>query len=115
MPAVLAIPRDAIEVEYGTLVELRLSPTRDRVAIEEHRQARTLWTLVDGPCGPLFTSGFHHVNCLGYYASERPVPEGVIVDEAPDPALVPCDDCGSSWDSDLFESCPYCEVERAAP
>jgi len=97
------------------LKELRLDPRRirDFAAIEVHTFSRTLWTLVDGPSGPLLASGFHCVNRLAYYSSERPVREGIVVDEAPDPALVSCADCGSSWDSDLYDFCPYCEDDDA--
>lgn len=52
------------------------------------------------------------MNRLAYYRSEKPVPAGMIVDEAPDTALVPCDECSGWWDSDLYDSCPYCEDER---
>lgn len=116
MSSTIILTRDAIEAQYGTIGELHPSSTRvrDLAWTEAHIAKRTLWTLVDGSCGPLLTSGFHRVNCVGYYFSERPVPEGVIVDEAPDPALVPCADCGTLWDSDLYDSCPYCEDDDAA-
>ena len=115
MSSNLPTPRDSIVAEYGTLTELRpnADSERDRAVIQAHLERRTLWTLADGPCGPLFASGYHLVNRLAYYRSEKSVPAGIIVDEAPDPALVPCDDCGVSWDSDLYDSCPYCEEHVA--
>ncbi|MFA6166531.1 MAG: hypothetical protein WC700_07950 [Gemmatimonadaceae bacterium] len=69
---------------------------------------RTLWTLADSPFGPLLTSGYHLVNRLAYFSSAKPVPDNVIVDEAPDEALVTCETCDTAWDSDLYERCPYC-------
>ena len=69
----------------------------------------------DCPYGPLLTSGYHLVNRLAYFSSAKPVPEDVIVDEAPDVPLVACDACDAAWDSDLYEGCPYGEdAGRAA-
>ncbi len=117
MVTAFVLSRDMINAEYGLLTELRPSTNRtiNHAVIQAHVDRGTLWTLVDGPCGSLLTSGYHHVNRLAYYRSEKPVPAGVIVDEAPDPALVPCDDCCTSWDSDLYDKCPYCEDEKLFP
>jgi hypothetical protein len=102
---------EAIAAEYGLLRELPLLATGefDLAAIRSHAHSRTLWTLVDGPFGPLLTSGYHLVNRLAYFRSAKPVPDDVIVDEAPDDALVTCGSCDAAWDTDLFERCPYCE------
>lgn len=108
------ISSDAIAAEFGPISEL--CPLRtgefDLAAIRHHAAAHTLWTLVDGPFSPLLTSGYHLVNRLAYFSSAKPVPDDVIVDEAPDEALVTCETCDAAWDSDLFERCPYCEDER---
>ncbi len=108
------ISHDAIEAEFGPINELRPLRTGefDLAAIRHHAAARTLWTLVDGPFGPFLTSGYHLVNRLAYFSSAKPVPDDVIVDEAPDEALVTCEICDAAWDTDLYERCPYCEDER---
>jgi hypothetical protein len=102
---------EAIASEYGPISELPMlaSGEFDLAAIRSHASSRTLWTLVDGPFGPLLTSGYHIVNRLAYFRSAKPVPDDVIVDEAPDDAIVTCEKCDAAWDSDLFEGCPYCE------
>ncbi|HEY3287737.1 MAG TPA: hypothetical protein VGJ96_11535 [Gemmatimonadaceae bacterium] len=102
---------DAISAEFGPISELPALRTGviDPGVIRAHRKSRTLWTLVDGPFGPLLTSGYHLVNRLAYCSSAKPVPHDVIVDEAPDTALEVCDTCDAAWDSDLYEQCPYCE------
>ena len=104
------ISHDAIEAEFGPISELRLLRTGafDFDAIRHHAEAHTLWTLVDGPFGPLLTSGYHLVNRLAYFSSAKPVLDDVIVDEALDEALVTCETCDTAWDSDLYERCPYC-------
>lgn len=105
---------DAIAAEFGPVSELRTLSTGafDPDEVRRHSESRTLWTLVEGPYGPLLTSGYHVVNQLAYCSSAKPVPDDVIVDEAPDESLVACDTCGTAWDSDLYASCPYCEGER---
>lgn len=105
---------DAIAAEFGPISELRALRTGafDLDAVRRHSESRTIWTLVDGPYGPLLTSGYHFVNRLGYFSSAKPVPDDVIVDEAPDMSLVVCDTCDTAWDSDLYERCPYCEDDR---
>ncbi len=105
------IPSDAIAAEFGPISELRLLRTGefDFDAIRHHAEAHTLWTLVDGPYGPLLTSGNHLVNRMAYFSSVKTVPDDVIVDEAPDEALVTCETCDTAWDGDLYERCPYCE------
>lgn len=105
---------DAIAAEFGPVSELRALRTGafDLDAVRRHSESRTLWTLVDGPYGPLLTSGYHFVNRLAYCSSAKPVPDDVIVDEAPDMSLVACDACDTAWDSDLYEGCPYCEDDR---
>jgi len=107
------IPSDAIAAEFGPISELRALRTGefDLDAIRRHANSRTLWTLVDGPFGPLLTSGYHLVNRLAYFSSAKPMPVDVIVDEAPDEALVTCEICDGAWDTDLYERCPYCEDE----
>ena len=102
---------EAIAAEFGPIHELRTLRTGelDLDAVRRHSESRTLWTVVDGPYGPLLTSGYHIVNRLEYRSSAKPVPDDVIVDEAPDTALVMCDTCETAWDSDLYERCPYCE------
>lgn len=102
---------DAIAAEFGPISELRALRTGalDLDEVRRHSESRTLWTLVDGPYGPLLTSGYHVVNRLTYCSSAKPVPDDVIVDEAPDVSLVTCEACGTAWDSELCESCPYCE------
>lgn len=102
---------DAIAAAFGPVSELRAlcNGEFDLDAVRRHSKSRTLWTLVDGPCGPLLTSGYHIVNRLAYCSSAKPVPEDVIVDEAPDMSLVVCNACDTAWDSDLYERCPYCE------
>lgn len=106
---------DAIAAEFGPISELRALRTGafDLDAVRRHSESRTLWTLVDGPYGPLLASGYHFVNRLAYCCSGRPVPDDVIVVEAPDVSLVVCDACDTAWDSDLHERCPYCEEERS--
>lgn len=101
----------AIAAEFGPLSEVHAphSGAFDSDAVRRHSESRTIWTLVDGPFGPLLTSGYHVVNRLAYCTSAKPVPDDVIVDEAPDTALVVCDACDVAWDSDLYENCPYCE------
>ncbi|MFA6168680.1 MAG: hypothetical protein WC700_18805 [Gemmatimonadaceae bacterium] len=108
-----SISVDAIAAEFGPISELRALPTGafDIDAVRRHSESRTLWTLLDGPYGPSLTSGYHFVNRLAYWSSARPVPDDVIVDEAPDMSLVACDTCDAAWDSDLYEGCPYCEVD----
>jgi hypothetical protein len=105
------ISHDAIETEFGPISELRPLRTGefDLATIRRHADAHTLWTLVDGPFGPLLTSGYHLVNRLAYFRSAKPVPDDVIVDETPDEALVICESCDAAWDTDLYERCPYCE------
>lgn len=107
------VSSDAIAAEFGPISELRVMRTGefDVDAIRHHSQSHTLWTLVDGPYGPLLTSGYHFVNRLAYFSSAKPVPADVIVDEVPDISLVACDTCDTAWDSDLYERCPYCEDE----
>ncbi|MDP1859838.1 MAG: hypothetical protein Q8K82_14290 [Gemmatimonadaceae bacterium] len=104
------ISSDAIAAEFGPISELRPLHTGefDLAAIRYHARAHTLWTLVDGPYGPLLTSGHHLVNRLAYFSSAKPVRDDVIVDEAPDKALVTCEICDAAWDTDLDERCPYC-------
>lgn len=106
---------DAIETEFGPISELRAphAGTFDRDTVRRHSESRTIWTLVDGPHGPLLTSGYHFVNRLAYCSSARPVPADVIVDEAPDVSLVACETCDAAWDGDLYEGCPYCENDGA--
>ncbi|MHB8837581.1 MAG: hypothetical protein ACYC7F_01365 [Gemmatimonadaceae bacterium] len=110
------IPSDVIEAEFGPINEVRPLRTGefDLAAIRHHAGAHTLWTLVDGLFGPLLTSGYHLVNRLAYFGSAKPVPDEVIVDEAPNDALVSCETCDAAWDSDLYERCPYCEDEGGA-
>lgn len=102
---------DAIAAEFGPISELPSTRTGvlDLDAVCRHSESRTIWTLVDGPYGPLLTSGYHVVNRLAYCSSAKPVPDNVIVDEAPDVSLVTCDTCDTAWDSDLYVRCPYCE------
>lgn len=104
---------DAIAAEFGPISELRALRTGafDLDAVRRHSESRTIWTLVDGPYGPLLTSGYHFVNRLAYFVSAKPVSDDVIVDEAPDVSLVACDTCDTAWDSDLYERCPYCEMD----
>lgn len=110
-----SLSADDIAAEFGPINELpaQQSDALDREAVRRHSESRTLWTLVDGPYGPLLTSGYHFVNRLAYWRSAKPVPDDVIVDEAPDMSLVACDTCDAAWDSDLYESCPYCEDDGA--
>lgn len=110
-----SISAGAIAAEFGPINELRSLPSGafDLDAVRRHSESRTLWTLVDGPYGPLLTSGRHFVNRLAYWSSAKPVPDDVIVDEVPDVSLVICDRCDAAWDSDLYEDCPYCEDDGA--
>lgn len=102
---------DAIAAEFGPVSELSALRTGefDLDEVRRHSESRTLWTLVDGPSGPLLTSGYHVVNRLAYCSSAKPVPDDVIVDEEPDVSLVACATCDTACDSDLYEGCPYCE------
>ena len=107
------ISADAIAAEFGPISELRALRTGaiDLDAVHRHSESRTLWTLVDGPYVTLLTSGYHFVNRLANCSSAKPVPNDVIVDEAPDTSLVVCDTCDTAWDSDLYERCPYCQED----
>jgi hypothetical protein len=104
------IPMAAIEAEFGVLSEIPSLPSGafNMEAINYHRATNTLWTLVDGVALPTFTSGYHFVNRLGYYRSEKPVPVGMTVDEQPDESMGICSDCDGLWDIDFDNACPNC-------
>lgn len=77
-----AMTYEAIEDEYGPLV----GPL-SRVEVDSAIAARTIWTLLDGDAGdPLYVSGWHYVNRIDYYRSERAVPDGIAVYETPEEA-----------------------------
>ena len=101
---------NAIEAEFGVLSEIPSLPTGafNMEAINYHLANNSLWTLVDGGPLPTLTSGYHFVNRLSYYRSEKPVPAGMIVDEQPDDAMGSCGDCDGLWDLDCFDACPNC-------
>lgn len=44
------------------------------------KDARRIWTLVDGDDGDMYIiSGFHFVNRIGYFISHEPIPDGVAI------------------------------------
>lgn len=101
---------DAIETEFGVLNEIPSLPSGalDMEAINFHLTTNSLWTLVDAGPVPTFTSGYHLVNRMGYYRSEKSVPAGMIIDEQPDESVGLCSDCDALWDIDFADTCPNC-------
>lgn len=104
------MPMEAIEAEFGILVEIPPLPSGalDMEAINFHLATDSLWTLVDGGPVPTFTSGYHIVNRMGYYCSARSVPIGMIIDEQCDESIGNCSDCDALWDTDFDSTCPNC-------
>lgn len=105
---------DAIETEFGVLNEIPSLPSGalDMEAINFHITTKSLWTLVDGAPVPTFTSGYHLVNRMGYYRSEKSVPVGMIIDEQLDESIGLCSDCDALWDIDFSDVCPNCGFGR---
>ena len=67
---------------------------------------------MDGAPVPTFTSGYHLVNRMGYYRSEKSVPVGMIIDEQLDESIGLCSDCDALWDIDFSDVCPNCGFGR---
>ena len=77
-------------------------------AINGHLATNSLWTLVDAGPVPTFTSGYHMVNRMGYYYSEKSVPIDMIIDEQCEESIGNCSDCDALWDTDFDYTCPNC-------
>ena len=108
------MPMEAIEAEFGVLVEIPSLPSGalDMEAINFHLTTNSLWTLVDAGPVPTFTSGYHLVNRMGYYCSEKSVPIDMIIDEQCEESIGNCSDCDALWDTDFDNTCPNCDGGR---
>ncbi|HKK30451.1 MAG TPA: hypothetical protein VKA18_08680 [Alphaproteobacteria bacterium] len=57
----------------------------DEMAFVRQQPCNRIWTLVQGDDGDLYViSGYHFVNRLGYFVTDRPLPENESVEIAVD-------------------------------
>jgi hypothetical protein len=65
-----------------------------------------IWTYADGDDGTYICSGYHVVNRIGYYVSEKPVPNDTMYEICVS-RDVECELCGSA-NGEPDESCGNC-------
>lgn len=70
---------DARFGEATRLPEAKGSAYPSQATLDKALKQRRLWTMVEGYDGSLYLqSGYHFVNRLDYYTSEKPYPEGFV-------------------------------------